>query len=152
MNAPADMLETALRTLPHGPEFRFIDRLISLTPGKEGVGAYRVRGDEPFLRGHFPGEPIFPGVLLVEAAAQLAGIVAQSDPSIPPLRNLKLAALSAVKIPGTLCPGETMRVQAVIVGRLAGLVQARAQIHVQERLVLTAGLTLAGSEPANRQD
>jgi len=148
VNSPSDMLETALRTLPHGPEFRFIDRLISLTPGKEGVGAYRVRGDEPFLRGHFPGEPIFPGVLLVEAAAQLAGIVAQSDPSIPPLRNLKLAALSAVKIPGTLCPGETMRVQAVIVGRLAGLVQARAQIHVQDRLVLTAGLTLAGFEPA----
>ena len=148
MNSPSDMLETALRTLPHGPEFRFIDRLISLTPGKEGVGAYRVRGDEPFLRGHFPGEPIFPGVLLVEAAAQLAGIVAQSDPSIPPLRNLKLAALSAVKIPGTLCPGETMRVQAVIVGRLAGLVQARAQIHVQDRLVLTAGLTLGGFEPA----
>jgi 3-hydroxyacyl-[acyl-carrier-protein] dehydratase len=140
------MLETALRTLPHGPEFRFIDRLISLTPGKEGVGEYRVRGDEPFLRGHFPGEPIFPGVLLVEAAAQLAGIVAQSDPSIPPLENLKLAALSVVKIPGTLCPGETMRVQAVIVGRLAGLVQARAQIHVQDRLVLTAGLTLGGLE------
>ncbi|MGA3179810.1 MAG: beta-hydroxyacyl-ACP dehydratase [Verrucomicrobiota bacterium] len=147
MNAPADMLETALRTLPHGPEFRFIDRLISLTPGKEGVGEYRVRGDEPFLRGHFPGEPIFPGVLLVEGAAQLAGIVAQSDPSVPPLRNLKLAALSAVKIPGTLCPGETMRVQAVIVGRLSGLVQARAEIHVQKRLVLTAGLTLGGSVP-----
>jgi 3-hydroxyacyl-[acyl-carrier-protein] dehydratase len=147
MNAPADMLETALRTLPHGPEFRFIDRLISLTPGKEGVGEYRVRGDEPFLRGHFPGEPIFPGVLLVEGAAQLAGIVAQSDPSVPPLRNLKLAALSAVKIPGTLCPGETMRVQAVIVGRLYGLVQARAEIHVQKRLVLTAGLTLGGSVP-----
>jgi 3-hydroxyacyl-[acyl-carrier-protein] dehydratase len=147
MNAPADMLETALRTLPHGPEFRFIDRLISLTPGKEGVGEYRVRGDEPFLRGHFPGEPIFPGVLLVEGAAQLAGIVAQSDPSVPPLRNLNLAALSAVKIPGTLCPGETMRVQAVIVGRLSGLVQARAEIHVQKRLVLTAGLTLGGSVP-----
>jgi len=147
MNPPADMLETALQTLPHGPEFRFIDRLISLTPGKEGVGEYRVRGDEPFLRGHFPGDPIFPGVLLVEAAAQLAGIVAQSDPSIPPLGKLKLAALSAVKILGTLCPGETMRVQALIVGRLAGLVQARAQIHVRDRLALTAGLTLGGSEP-----
>jgi 3-hydroxyacyl-[acyl-carrier-protein] dehydratase len=148
MNPTDNMLEAALRTLPHGPEFRFIDRLISLTPGKEGVGEYRVRGDEPFLRGHFPGEPIFPGVLLVEAAAQLAGIVAQSDPSIPPLRNLKLAALSAVKIPGSLCPGETMRVHAGIVGRLAGLVQARAQIHVQDRLVLTAGLTLGGSVAA----
>ena len=146
MNPPANILDAALRTLPHGPEFRFIDRLISLTPGKEGVGEYQVRGDEPFLRGHFPGEPIFPGVLLVEAAAQLAGIVAQSDPSIPPLGDLKLAALSAVKIPGTLHPGETMKVHAVVVGRLAGLVQARAQIHVQDRLVLTAGLTLGGSE------
>ena len=148
MNPPADMLETALRTLPHGPEFRFIDRLTSLMPGKEGVGEYRVRGDEPFLRGHFPGQPIFPGVLLVEAAAQLAGIVAQSDPSSQPLRNLKLAALSAVKILGAPGPGETMRVQAVILGRLGDLVQARAQIHVQDRLVLTAGLTLAGSVPA----
>jgi 3-hydroxyacyl-[acyl-carrier-protein] dehydratase len=148
MDPKDDMLETALRTLPHGPEFRFIDKLISLTPGKEGVGEYWVRGDEPFLRGHFPGHPIFPGVLLVEAAAQLAGIVAQSDPSIPPLKDMKLAAMSAVKIPGTLEPGETMRVQAAILGRLAGLVQARAQIHVQERLVLTAGLTLAGFAPA----
>ena len=145
MNSPSDMLETALRALPHGPEFRFIDRLISLTPGKEGVGEYRVRDDEPFLRGHFPGQPIFTGVLLVEAAAQLAGIVAQTEPSIPPLENLKLAALSAVKILGAPVPGETMRVQAVIVGRLGGLVQARAQIHVRDRLLLTAGLTLAGA-------
>jgi len=147
MNSTSDMVERALRTLPHGPEFRFMDRLISLTPGKEGAGEYRVRGDEPFLRGHFPGDPIFPGVLLVEAAAQLAGIVAQSDPSIPPLGNLKLAALSAVKILGAPRPGETMRVQAAIVGRLGGLVQARTQIHVGDQLVLTAGLTLAGSEP-----
>lgn len=100
MTPTDDMLETALRTLPHGPEFRFIDRMISLIPGKEGIGEYRVRGDEPFLRGHFPGKPIFPGVLLVEAAAQLAGIAAQSDPSIPPLNHLKLAAISTVKILG----------------------------------------------------
>ena len=139
-----------MRTLPHGPEFRFIDRLISLTPGKEGVGEYRVRGDEPFLRGHFPGEPIFPGVLLVEAAAQLAGIVAQSDPSIPPLRNLKLAALSAVKIPGTLCPGETMRVQAVIVGRLAqAWFRPGRKSTSRNALVLTAGLTFGGLAPGH---
>src|ERR1700742_115181 len=83
----------ALDHLPHGPEFRFIDTVSNLVPGQEGAGEYRIRGDEPFLRGHFPGEPVFPGVLLVEAAAQLAGVVAQSDPTIPPLRGLKLAAL-----------------------------------------------------------
>ena len=140
------LLEAALKSLPHGPEFRFIDRLLSLTPGKEGRGEYRVRGDEPFLRGHFPGDPIFPGVLLVEAAAQVAGIVAQTDPGIAPLEGLKLTALGAVKIYGTPRPGETMTVEAAIVGRLGGLVQARAQVHVGERLILTASLTLAGRE------
>ena len=72
-------LDQALKQLPHGPEFRFLDRLTRLDPGKSGSGEYRLRGDEPFLRGHFPGAPIFPGVLLLEAAAQLAGTVAQFD-------------------------------------------------------------------------
>ena len=81
MNTPAD-LQRALNLLPHGADFRFLDRLTKLDPGQSGAGEYRVRGDEPFLRGHFPGEPMFPGVLLAEAAAQLAGVVAQSDPKI----------------------------------------------------------------------
>ena len=101
MNFTDEQFQNALNLLPHGPEFRFVDRLLSLTPGKEGVGEYRVRGDEPFLRGHFPREPLFPGVLLVEAAAQLAGVVAQSDPAIQPLSGLKLAGLRQVKILGT---------------------------------------------------
>jgi 3-hydroxyacyl-[acyl-carrier-protein] dehydratase len=137
-------LATALNLLPHGAEFRFIDRLISLTPGKEGTGEYHVRGDEPFLRGHFPGEPIFPGVLLVEAAAQLAGVVAQSDPAIPPLAGLKLTALRNVKILGTAKPGETISLEAKITGRLGNLVQAQATSSVNGQTVLQAELVLSG--------
>ena len=65
----------ALSFLPHGPEFRFVDRLSALEPGASGAAEFTLRGDEPFLRGHFPGEPLMPGVLLVEAVAQLAGVV-----------------------------------------------------------------------------
>jgi 3-hydroxyacyl-[acyl-carrier-protein] dehydratase len=138
-------LVTALSLLPHGAEFRFIDRLTKLNPGESGAGEHTVRGDEPFLRGHFPGEPIFPGVLLVEAAAQLAGVVAQSDPNIPPLKDLKLTAMRNVKILGTAKPDEVIQVEAKIIGRLGTLVQAQATARVAGQIVLTAELTLSGS-------
>ena len=144
MNPESHLLQDALKSLPHGPEFRFLDRLLSLVPGESGVGEYRVRGDEFFLRAHLPGEPMFPGVLLVEAAAQLAGVVAQSDPHIPPLPGLKLTALRGVKILGTARPGEILCVHARILGRLGLLVQAQAQITVSGQLVLNAQLTLSG--------
>ena len=121
-----------------------MDRLLSLAPGKEGTGEYRVRGDEPFLRGHFPGAPLMPGVLLVEAAAQLTGVVAQSDPALAPLPDLKLTALRNVKILGSAHPGETIRLEARIVGRLANLIQAQATASVNGQVVLQAELVLSG--------
>lgn len=140
----SDPLATALSALPHGPEFRFVDRLTALEPGVRGAGEYTVRGDEPFLRGHFPGAPLMPGVLLVEAAAQLAGMVAQSDPQIPPLAGLKLTAVRAAKIFGSARPGEVIRLEARVTGRMGNLLQAQATAHVGEQLVLQAELVLGG--------
>src|SRR5947199_3098963 len=123
-------LQRALDSLPHGPEFRFLDHLTELVPGVSGSGVYLVREDLNFLRGHFPGHPIFPGVLLVEASAQLAGVVAQSDPQIPPLAGLKLTAMRGIKILGTAKPGETIRVEARILSRLGNLIQAQVSAAV----------------------
>jgi 3-hydroxyacyl-[acyl-carrier-protein] dehydratase len=145
MNSEDD-LQRALKLLPHGAEFRFIDRLTKMNPGQSGEGEYKIRGDEPFLRGHFPGEPIFPGVLLAEAAAQLAGVVAQSDPKISPLKNLKLTALRNVKILGPAKPGEIISLEAKITGRLGNLVQAQATARVGAEIILTAELTLSGAK------
>jgi 3-hydroxyacyl-[acyl-carrier-protein] dehydratase len=138
------LLEQALASLPHGPEFRFVDRLLNLEPGKNGVGEYTVRGDEPFLRGHFPGQPLFPGVLLVEAAAQLAGTVAQSDPQISPLPGLKLTAMRGIKISGTAKPGEVIRLEARILQRLGNLIQAQVAASVNGQTVMQGELTLSG--------
>jgi 3-hydroxyacyl-[acyl-carrier-protein] dehydratase len=66
---------SALRSLPHQSPFRFLDRIDALDDDS-ARGAWIVRGDEDFLRGHFPGRPLVPGVLITEAAAQLAGVVA----------------------------------------------------------------------------
>ena len=139
-----DPLVTTLTALPHGAEFRFVDRLLNLEPGKTGVGEYTVRGDEPFLRGHFPGAPLFPGVLLVEAAAQLAGVVAQCDPQIPPLAGLKLTAMRGIKIFGSARPGETIRLEAHILNRLANLIQAQVKASVNAQVVMQGELTLSG--------
>lgn len=139
-----ETLKHALSSLPHGSEFRFVDRLTRLEPGQSGAGEYTVRGDELFLRGHFPSEPIFPGVLLTEAVAQLAGMVAQSDPKIAPLVGLKLTALRSVKIFGTARPGQTIQLEATVSGRLGNLIQAQGTARVEGETVLTAELTLSG--------
>jgi 3-hydroxyacyl-[acyl-carrier-protein] dehydratase len=140
----SDPLQEALRHLPHGPDFRFVDRLLELEPGKRGVGEYRVRGDEAFLQGHFPGQPLVPGVILVEAVAQLAGVVAQSDPAGPPLSDLKLTAIRTAKILGTAAPGEVLTLRAEITGRMGNLVQARGSVETGGRILLQTDVVLAG--------
>lgn len=150
MSAGPDILALAMRSLPHGPEFRFVDRMISLTPGKEGVGEYTVRGDEYFLRGHMPDEPIMPGVLMAEAAAQVAGMVAQEDPANPRWPRLKLTALRAVKILGAVRPGNTLRIEAIITAVLGDMIQAQVFASVAGVKVLTTEVTLSGIDPVKK--
>ena len=69
-------IAAALERLPHAPPFRFITSLTALEPGRFAEGVWAITGEEEFFRGHFPGEPVVPGVLLGEALAQLAGLVA----------------------------------------------------------------------------
>src|SRR5579862_9543793 len=147
MSASPEILQLAMKSLPHGPEFRFVDRMVSLTPGKEGVGEYRVRGDEYYLRGHLPGEPIMPGVLLVESAAQVAGMVAQEDPANPRWPRLKLTALRAVKIFDSVRPGETLRIEAAVTGVLGSMIHAQVSAYVGATKVLSAELALSGNGP-----
>ena len=135
----------ALAALPHGPSFRFVDELTALTPGQSGTAIYSVRGDEAFLAGHFPGQPLMPGVILIEALAQLGGVVAQSDPAITPLTDLKLTAVRGAKITGSAVPGEILIICAQVVGRMGGLVQVQGEVRVGERVILTGQVTLSGT-------
>ena len=140
------LMNNPLAALPHGPEFRFVDGLDSLEPGKSATGHYLVRGDEPFLAGHFPGNPLMPGVVLIEAIAQLGGVVAQSDPMIPPLKNLLLTGVRAAKILGAAVPGEMLTLKAEVEGRLGGMIQVSGEVSVGDRPLATAKIMLSGQE------
>ena len=91
---------------------------------------------------------MMPGVILIEAVAQLAGVVAQSDPTVPALHDLRLAAVRAAKITGTATPGETLELTAEITGRLGPLVQATGTVCADGRLLLSTQIVLSGTEPA----
>lgn len=137
----------ALSSLPHGPEFRFIDQVTELTPGVEGKGKWRLKGNEEFLRGHFPGQPILPGVVMVEALAQLAGVVVQSG-RVVPLREMRLTAVRQFKILGTLSPGQSMVVFAKVDGAMGGLIQASGSVVDENGTLLATGaIVLTGQEP-----
>lgn len=104
-----------------------------------------MRGDEAFLSGHFPDHPLVPGVILLEALAQLGGVVAQSDPARHPLADLRLAAVRGAKITGSAVPGESLTIRAEVAGRLGGLVQVQGEVRVEDRVILTAQVTLSGT-------
>ena len=135
-----------LDALPHGPEFRFVDELVSLDPGKQALGRYTVKGDEGFLAGHFPGNPLMPGVILIEAIAQLGGVVAQSDPEIAPLKNLLLTGVRGAKILGAAVPGEELEIEASVEGRLGGMIQVSGRVSTSGRELATAKVMLSGEE------
>ena len=74
------MTDDLVGLLPHRPPFRFVDVVDECVPGERVTARYRVTGEEAFLAGHFPDNPIFPGVIQLEALAQAGGIALLADP------------------------------------------------------------------------
>ncbi len=136
--------DQALQSLPHGPEFRFIEELLELDPGVSGTATYAISGNEAFLKGHFPENPLWPGVIMIEAIAQLGGIVGQCDPAHASLENLRLTAVKNAKILGTAPPGEILKIRASVEGRLGKIIQIKGSVSTGGSTIAEGTVMLSG--------
>lgn len=129
--------------IPHRPPFRLVDEIVELEPGVRALGRWTIRGDEAFLAGHFPGNPIVPGVLMVESLAQVAAVCALTHPDHTGKFGV-FAGIDDVRFTRIVRPGDVLDLE-IEVDRLRGrLGRVRAVARVGEeqavRGILTFGL------------
>jgi len=119
--------------LPHGISFRFVDRVLEIVPGDRVVALKNVTVNDPSLQDHFPGNPLMPGVLLVESMAQTAGLL------LPEGSSAVLAQIKEARFRSPVIPGDQIRIEAVRRGSLGAL-------HRFEVVALVNGVPAAEAE------
>jgi 3-hydroxyacyl-[acyl-carrier-protein] dehydratase len=102
-------VEDIHKLLPHRYPFALVDRIIQYVPGELAVGIKNVTFNEPHFQGHFPGKPIMPGVLIVEAMAQVGGIVLSQHPELPHGKIWLFAGIDEVRFRRPVVPGDQLK-------------------------------------------
>ena len=130
-----------LSNLPHGVSFRFIDRILEIIPGERIVVLKNVASNEPHLQGHFPDNPLMPGVLLVEAMAQTAGLL------LPAGSSAFLAQIKEARFRRPVVPGDQVRIEAAKLTGLGTIYRFRVKAFVEGSAAAEAEIVLAVNDP-----
>jgi 3-hydroxyacyl-[acyl-carrier-protein] dehydratase len=101
------------KIIPHRYPFLLVDRVIELEPGQQAVGIKNVTANEPFFQGHFPEFPVMPGVLIVEAIAQVGAVAMMSQPELAGKIAL-FAGIDHVRFKRQVKPGDTLRIEVTL--------------------------------------
>jgi len=133
-----DILEI-MKILPHRYPFLMVDRIIELT-SERVIGIKNVSINEPFFQGHFPGNPVMPGVMIVEALAQAGGILAFSLLSEPKNNSVYLMGLDKVRFRKPVRPGDQLILQLAVLKQRGAIFKMKGEALVGDQLVAEAEL------------
>ena len=136
--------------IPHRDPFLLIDRVVELEPLVRAVAEHDFTGEEWYLKGHFPGNPIVPGVILTESMAQAATVAAMSHPDYRDGLGL-FAGIEEMRFRRIVRPGDTARFTAVFEKLRRGFGRARVTTHVGDELA-AEGVILALFQPRGAKE
>lgn len=135
-------VEDIQKIIPHRYPFLFVDRIENFEPGVRATGYKQVTMNDYFFQGHFPGHPVMPGVLIIEAMAQVGGVVMLSQPE----NQQKIAyfmSLDSAKFRQPVVPGDELRMEVEVVKKRARTGQCIGRAYVGDKLVCEAEVKFA---------
>jgi len=122
-----------LKFLPHRYPFLLIDRVIELEPHKKITAIKNVTINEPFFSGHFPSAPIMPGVLIMEALAQTAGILCLKSYEIDTCKKVYLMSMDKIKFRRPVIPGDQLQLDVHVIHVLKRNWKFKGEAYVDEK-------------------
>lgn len=135
---PVYGIEEIMRVLPHRYPFLLVDRILEIEEGKRVVGIKNVTINEPFFQGHFPGHPIMPGVLIVEAMAQVGGMLLLGSLEEPDTKVVYFMSLDNIKFRKPVRPGDQIVFEVEIVQMRGKIAKTRGVARVDGEVVAEA--------------
>ena len=134
-----------MKVLPHRYPFLLVDRIEDMVPGLRAVGIKNVTANEQFFQGHFPGRPVMPGVLIIEAMARVGAVAVLSTPDLAGKLAL-FAGIDKARFRRPVVPGDVLRLEAELVRMRGNLGKSKATAHVGNDLAAEAELLFALTE------
>ncbi len=138
-------LQRIMVYLPHRYPFLLIDRVLEHTPGGEITAIKNVTCNEPFFQGHFPGRPIMPGVLIIEAMAQAAGVLAFRTAGVEPTENstFYFVGIDKARFRAPVVPGDQLVLKARLERRIRTIWRFQTEASVDGKVVASAEMMVA---------
>jgi UDP-3-O-[3-hydroxymyristoyl] N-acetylglucosamine deacetylase/3-hydroxyacyl-[acyl-carrier-protein] dehydratase len=136
-------IQDIMKVLPHRYPFLLVDRILEVEPGKRIVGLKNVTINEPFFPGHFPGHPVMPGVLIVEAMAQTGGMMLMDSVEDPESKVVYFMSLDNVKFRKPVVPGDQLRFELEMVKFRGKTCRMRGVAYVEGQPVAEADMMAA---------